>query len=429
MRYQKINSELFINNREKLTKLLKNDSIAIFNANDIMPTNADGVMKFRQNSDLFYLTGVDQEESILLLFPDCSTKKHRQILFVKQTDENIAIWEGHKLTKEEVIDLSGVETIYWISQFESVFANLVFDAKIIYLNTNEHPRLSVSVETRDRRFINWCKNQYPLHAYERLAPLMQQLRVRKSKLEIELVKMACDVTEKAFLRSLKFIKPGVTEYEIEAEITHEFLINQSRGHAYQPIIASGADSCVLHYIDNNKKCEANELILMDFGAEYANYNADLTRVAPVSGRFSARQKAVYQSVLNVNKEATKMLVVGGSFEEYDRAIGQLMEEELVKLGLLTLDQIKNQDPIKPAYKKYFMHGISHFLGLDVHDLGSKNQSMKEGMLLTVEPGIYIKEERLGIRLENNILITKKGPLNLMSTIPIEIDEIENLMNG
>lgn len=428
MRYQKIQNTLFANNRERLAKLLNKDSIAIFNSNDIMPTNADGVMKFRQNNDLFYMTGVDQEESILLIFPNCHNKKHREILFLKQTDENIAIWEGNKLTKEQAKDVSGIETIYWTSQFESTFGTLVVEASTIYLNTNEHPRNSVLVESRDRRFISWCLNKYPLHRYERLAPLMQQLRIKKSKLEIELVKVACDITGKAFLRALKFIQPQVYEYEIEAEITHEFLINRSRGHAYQPIIASGPDACVLHYIDNNKQCQKDELVLMDFGAEYANYNADLTRVVPVSGKFSPRQKAIYKSVLNVHNEAIKMLVIGGNFEEYDKIVGEIMEEELVKLGLINMNQIKNQDPSKPVYKRYFMHGISHFLGLDVHDVGSKHQLMSEGMLLTVEPGIYIKEEGIGIRLENNILITKKGPLNLMSHIPIEIEEIEDLMN-
>ena len=433
MKYAPIPCKLFIENRKRFVKHLKPSSPAVFNSNDIMPTNADGAMPFRQNNDLFYLSGVDQEESILVIFPDASEEKHREILFLKETSEKIAIWEGAKLTKEQAFDVSGIKTVYWLNEFDRIFKLLMGEAQHVYLNTNEHLRAIVEVETRDTRFIQWCKKYYPLHAYERSAPIMHELRAIKTAAEILMIRQACNITEKGVRRILKFIKPGVMEFEIEAELTHEFLRNRSRGHAYTPIIASGGNACVLHYVDNDKMCKAGDVLLMDFGAEYANYASDLTRCVPVSGKFTKRQKAVYNAVLRVMKGAAKMLRPGTILKEYHKEVGKLMEKELVDLRLLKLRDLKKQDPTleeeKKLYRKYFMHGTSHFLGLDVHDVGLWHKQIKEGMVFTCEPGIYIKDENLGTRLENDILVTKKGPVNLMENIPIEADEIEELMNA
>lgn len=426
-RYLPIDSSLFVETRKRFISKLKANSLAVFNSNDIMPTNADGHMAFRQNNDLFYLSGADQEESILLLFPDCKDEKYREVLFLKETNAEIAIWEGAKLTKEQATQTSGIKTVLWLDQFEKIFNMLMGQCEHIYLNTNEHYRAVVHVETRDARFIKWCKEHYPLHQYERSAPLMHALRAIKTEKEIELIKYACSITEKGFRRVLKFVKPGVTEYEIEAEFSHEFLKNRSRGFAYGPIIASGFDSCVLHYINNNKVCKDGDILLLDVAAEYANYASDLTRAIPVNGKFSKRQKEVYNAVLRVMKFATSRLVVGNTIAQYEKEVGQLMEEELIKLGLLKAEEIKKQNPDFPLYKKYFMHGTSHFLGLDVHDVGSMLRPFEAGMVFTCEPGIYIREESLGIRLENNIHITAKGPVDLMKTIPLEPEEIEELM--
>jgi Xaa-Pro aminopeptidase len=429
MKYLPIGKELFIANRQNMARLLAPNAMAILHANDVMPTNADGTMGFRQNNDLFYLSGIDQEESILLLFPDTHEPKHREILFLRETNEHIAIWEGHKYTKEEARETSGITTIYWTHQFEQVLHGLMTECEAVYLNTNEHTRAVIEVETRDARFIRHCKDKYPLHTYKRLAPLMHQLRAVKSAREIELISEACTITEKAFRRLLKFVKPGVTEYEIEAELYHEFLRNRSRGPAYAPIIASGANACVLHYIDNNQLCKDGDVLLLDVGAEYANYAADMTRSIPVNGRFTLRQKQVYNAVLRVMRNATTMLVSGNLWDEYHKEVGKVMESELIGLGLLNAAEVRKQDPDRPLYKKYFMHGTSHFLGLDVHDVGSKYRRFEPGMVFTCEPGIYIPEEGLGIRLENNILITKDGNLDLMKNIPIEAEEIEELMQG
>jgi len=429
MKYSPIGKDLFVSNRERLSKLIKPNAIAVFNANDIMPANADGTMPFRQNNDLFYLCGIDQEETILILYPDFHDKKYREILFLKETNENIAIWEGHKYTKEEAVETSGISTIFWLDEFKNTLHTLMAEADHVYLNTNEHIRASVEVETRDARFIKSCKNKYPLHNYERVAPLMHSLRAKKSEKEIELIRKACEITEKGFRRILKFTRPGVMEYEIEAEFAHEFLRYRSRGFAYAPIIASGFNACVLHYIDNSSPCRDGELILMDVGAEYANYNADMTRCIPVNGRFTERQKEVYNAVLRVQREAKKLLVPGNTIPEYHKEVGKIMEGELLGLGLLDKNEIENQDPAKPAYKKYFMHGTSHHLGLDVHDVGNIYEKFKPGMVFTVEPGIYIREEKLGIRLEDNVVIREEGLENLMESIPIDIEEIEELMNG
>lgn len=427
MKYLPIDQKLFIENRQRFEKKLKPNSIAVFNSNDIMPTNADGTMPFRQNNDLFYLSGIDQEESILVIFPDSKDSAHREVLFLRETNEHIAIWEGHKYTKEEAIATSGIRKVYWLSQFESIFNQLMVEAEHVYLNTNEHTRAVVEVETRDARFIKWCKEKYPVHKYERSAPIMTDLRAIKSMYEIDLIQKACNITEKGFRRILGFIKPGVWEYEIEAELIHEFIRNRSRGFAYGPIIASGASACVLHYVENNKQCKEGEVILLDVAAEYANYASDLTRCVPVSGKFTKRQKDVYNAVLRVMRAATSMLVPGNSIDAYNKEVGRIMEQELIGLGLLKAEDVKKQDPGSPLYRKYFMHGTSHFLGLDVHDVGNKYRPFEAGMVFTCEPGIYIPEEGLGIRLENDILITENGPVDLMANIPIEADEIEDLM--
>ena len=429
MKYTPINKSLYINNRANFVKHLKPNSVAIFNSNDIMPTNADGSMPFRQNNDLLYLSGIDQEESILLIAPNASNPKHREILFVKETSELIAIWEGAKLTKEQATEQSGIETVYWTSQFDQIFHAVMTESEHVYLNQNEHLRAVTTVETRDDRFRKTCKEKYPLHEYERLAPIMRKLRPIKSQLEIDAIQHACNITEKGIRRLLKFIKPGVMEYEIEAELAHEFLMNRSRGFAYEPIIASGFNACVLHYVENNKECKAGDVILLDVGAEYGNYASDLTRCIPVSGKFTSRQKEVYNAVLRVMKAATAMLVPGTLHDEYHTKVGQIMETELIGLGLLDKNEVAKQDPKNPLYKKYFMHGTSHHMGLDVHDVEERNRPFEAGMVLTVEPGIYIREENLGIRLENDILITNNGPVDLMKNIPLEADEIEALMNS
>jgi Xaa-Pro aminopeptidase len=429
MKYSPIPSTLFIENRKRFSAKLKTNALAVFNSNDIMPTSADGSMAFIQNTDIFYLSGIDQEQSILLIYPEAKNPAHREILFLKETNEHIAIWEGHKYTKEEATAASGVKTIYWLSMFDSIFNTLMGECDGVYLNTNEHTRAAVEVETRDARFIKTCQAHYPLHNYQRSAPIMHELRSIKSKAEIDLIQTACNITEKGLRRLLKFVKPGVWEYEIEAELAHEFIRNRSRGFAYGPIVASGANACVLHYVDNNKQCLAGEVILLDVAAEYGNYASDLTRSLPVSGKFSKRQRAVYNAVLRVMKGATAMLKPGNKIESYHEAVGKLMEEELIGLKLLKASDVKKQNPASPAYKKYFMHGTSHQLGLDVHDVGSRYRPFQEGMVFTCEPGIYIPEEGLGIRLENDIHITKKGPVDLMKNIPLEAEEIEDLMNS
>jgi len=425
MKYLHIDSQLFINNRKKFSDKLKENTLAIFNSNDIMPTNADGTIPFRQNNDLFWLSGVDQEESVLVV---CPNNKEKEILFLKETSELIAIWEGAKLTKKEALNTSGISAVYWLSEMEEKLEELISKCDGIYLNKNIHSRAASKVQTRDDRFRNMISEKYNKEILE-VAPIMHELRSIKSDTEISLLQNACNITEKGLRRILPFINPGVMEYEIEAELMHEFLRNRSTGFAYQPIIGSGRDSCVLHYIENNKQCKDGDILLMDFGAEYANYASDLTRTVPVNGRFTKRQKSVYNSVLHVMKEATKMLVPGTIFKEYNKEVREIMESELIKLGLLDKHDVLKQDPKNPLSRKYFMHGASHYLGLDVHDVGNFDWPMKEGMVFTCEPGIYILEEELGIRLENDILVTADGPDDLMKNIPIESDEIEDLMNS
>ncbi|AGA76356.1 aminopeptidase P family protein [Echinicola vietnamensis] len=428
MRYQPLNNTFYKANRARLAKMLKPNSVAILNSNDLMPTNADGTMKFRQNNDLFYLSGIDQEETILLICPDFPNETMQELLFVRETNAQIAVWEGNKLTQQEAAALSGVKTVRWTSEFDQVLHSILSHVEHIYLNTNEHRGAANEVETRDARFTKKLKAGYPLHRYERLAPLMGGLRAIKAPDEVEQLQRACDITEKGFRRVLDFVKPGVKEYEIEAEYLHEFVRNGSRGFGYEPIVGSGANSCVLHYLENDQVCQSGDLILMDVGAEYGNYNADMTRTIPVNGRYTSRQRDVYDAVLRVMSEAEKMLRPGVKLQEYQKEIGTLIEGELIGLSVLDRHEVSKQDPTKPLYRKYFMHGTSHPLGLDVHDVGSAYEPVKPGMVFTIEPGIYIREEAIGIRLENNYVIGEKGNTDLMKNIPIEAEEIEELMS-
>jgi Xaa-Pro aminopeptidase len=429
MKYLPIDSALFIQNRQNFVQHLKPNSIAIFNSNDEMPSNADQFHPFKQNSDLFYLSGIDQEETTLVIFPDCPNPKYRETLFLKKTNAHIAIWEGHKYTEEEARATSGITTIHWKEEFDAIMGMLMNHAQHIYLNSNENDRASILVETRDIRFARSIQLRYPLHQLERSAPIMAKLRTVKSHFERDLLQIACDITNKAYRRVLQTIQPGMTEYEVEAEITYEFLRNRASGHAYGAIIASGANACVLHYVDNNLECKAGDLILMDFGAAYANYCADLTRTIPVNGRFTDRQKQVYNACLRVQKEAIQMIHAGMILKEYNAEVGKVMESELKSIGLISDTDIKNQDPENPAYKKYFMHGTGHFLGLDVHDIGNHYEPVPVGAVMTCEPGIYIREEGIGIRIENDIMITENGIYDFMRDFPREVEEIESIMQS
>jgi Xaa-Pro aminopeptidase len=428
MKYDPIDHSLFIQNRKNLAKRMKPNSVAIIHSNDIMPGNADGTIRFVQNSNLFYLTGVNQEESIVLIAPDFPDERMREILFVRETNDVIAVWEGHKLTKDEATETTGIKNVKWSTEFDQTLYTILAECEHIYLDSNEHIRNSSEVETRNARFIKECKEKYPLYEYERLAPLITDLRCIKSDIEIDLLQKACNITEKGFRRVLDFVKPGVMEYEVEAEYLHEFVRNRSIGFAYEPIIGGGANSCVLHYLENNQELKDGDVLLMDVGAEYSRYNSDMTRTIPVGGKFTARQKAVYNAVLRVKNAATELLRPGGRIPEYHAEVGKLMEKELLDLGLISKEDIKNENPDWPAFKKYFMHGTSHHIGLDVHDVASIYKVFEEGMVFTVEPGIYIPEEGIGIRLEDDIVITKNGHVNLMKSIPIEAEEIEDLMN-
>lgn len=430
MKYNPIPNILYIKNRKKFTAQMKAGSLAIFNSNDIYPISADSTLPFAQHSDILYLCGADQEESILLLFPEALNPAHREILFVRETNAHIAVWEGAKYSKEKAADVSGIQTILWLSDFDKLFFDLMTEAHTIYFNTNEHYRQSVETQTREDRFIAKCKQDFPAHQWQKSQPILQEIRGVKEPEEWALMQQACHITEKGIRRLLGFIKPGVWEYEIEAELLHEFIRNRSKGFAYTPIIASGANANVLHYVENNQQCKAGDLILMDVAAEYANYRSDLTRTFPVSGRFTPRQAAVYNAVLRVKDAATNMLVPGTLWAEYHKEVGEIMTKELLGLGLLDRADVQNQDPKQPAYKKYFMHGTSHHIGLDTHDYGALKTPMKAGMVFTVEPGIYIPAEGMGIRLEDDVIVQESGaPLNLMANIPISIAEIEALMNG
>ena len=430
MKYDLIDQTLFIKNRKNFASAMKPNSLAVFNSNDIYPVSADSTLPFAQHRDIFYLSGVDQEESILVLFPDCPKAKHREILFLKETNKHIAIWEGEKLTKETALKTSGVKTVYWLQDMEKIMFELMTQCDTIYINTNEHYRANVETETREDRFTKWLRNKYPAHSVVKSNPILQRLRSVKDQIELDLIQKACKITEKGFKRVLNFVEPDVWEYNIEAEFMHEFLNNRSKGFAYTPIIASGNNANVLHYIENNQQCKAGDLILIDAGAEYANYASDMSRTIPVSGRYNDRQKDVYNAVNRVKNEATKMLVPGTIWADYHIEVGKLMTSELLGLGLIDKADVQNENPDWPAYKKYFMHGTSHHMGLDTHDYGLLHEPMQANMVFTVEPGIYIPNEGFGIRLEDDVVIQEKGePFNLMQNIPIEIEEIEDLMNS
>lgn len=430
MKYDPIDSKLFKKNRANFMQQMHPKTLAVFNSNDIYPISADSTIPFQQHRDIFYLSGVDQEESILVLMPNANNPVHKEVLFLKETNEHIAVWEGEKLTKEKAFERTGVTAVYWLQQFDTIFNQMMAEAEGIYFNTNEHLRANTEVQTREDRFIVKCKEKYPAHQVYKSAPILHALRSKKDPIEIDLMQHACDITAKGINRVLDFLKPGVWEYELEAEIMHEFLRNRSKGFAYTPIIASGKNACVLHYIQNNAQCQDGDVILMDFGAEYANYASDQTRCFPVNGRFTERQKQVYNAVLNVKKAAEKLLVPGTLIPEYHKEVGKLMTDQLLQIGLLDKTDVKNENPEWPAYKKYFMHGTSHFIGLDTHDSGLYHKPIEAGMVFTCEPGIYIPEENLGIRLEDDLIVRESGdPFNMMASIPLEIEEIEERMNS
>jgi len=432
MKYEQINNQLFIGNREKFKSILKPNSIAIFTSNYEYVWNGDASHTFKQNSNLFWLCGIDQEDSILVIYPDCPVPEFRECLFLKQTNEKIAIWEGYKYTKEHATEVSGIKHIHWNEGFWERIRPIINMAKSVYLPLNENDRFAFKSPYKDLDFVKEVMTLFPLHHFERSSTHLQRLRSVKSDIEVNLTRNAVSISKKGFERLLKFTKPGVWEHEIEAELIHEYISNRSTGHSFHPIVASGASACVLHYVENNRQCKDGDMLLVDCGVDYANYASDMTRAFPVNGKFTQRQKDVYNAVLRVMRAATKLLVPGTMLMDYHQIVGkELMEKELVDLGLITMDDIKNENPEWPAYKKYFMHGTSHFLGIDVHDVGMRYEPMQVGNLFTCEPGIYIKEEGLGIRLENNILINATGQLDLMDEInmPLEVDEIEAIMRG
>jgi Xaa-Pro aminopeptidase len=429
MKYSPINKQLFELNRQRFTAQMKPNTIAIFNSSDQMPRGGDAYFAFHQNRDLFWLSGIDQEHTMLVLYPDCARDGFKELLIIMRTNDHIARWEGHKYTKEETQASSGIQKVLFIDETPVILNELILLSDGIYVNTNENDRYQSDVLTADYRYIQSLRQRYPAHQLHRSQQIIKTIAVIKTAFEVELIQKAIDITEKAFRRVLHFVEPGVTEYEVEAEITHEFLRNRGTGHGYSPIIASGANACVLHYIENNKECKAGDVLLMDFGCEYARYSADLTRSIPVSGRFTKRQRKVYDAVLHVMNEAKKGLVPGNTLDQYHKEVGQVMEEQLVNLGLISLADIKSAPQDYPAYKKYFMHGTSHHLGLDVHDLCNRYAVFQEGMVYTCEPGIYIPEEDLGIRLENDIVVTANGPKDMFSKIPIEAEELEELMQA
>ena len=426
MRHAPINSALFKLNRDRLRALLPPNSLVVLNANDVLPTNADSTLRLVPNSDLFYLTGVEQEESILLIYPDADDEKHREILFLREAKPELETWEGHKLTKEEANEISGVQRVKWLADFRGIFQRVMCQAERVFLNSNEHPRAAIEVETREARFVQEVQRRYPLHEYHRLGRLMHRLRVMKSPEEIKLMQQAIAITHAGFERVAKFVKPGVNEVEVEAEFAHEF-IRRGGQFAYTPIIASGKNSCVLHYIANDKPCRAGDVLLLDVAASYANYNSDLTRTIPVSGKFNRRQRQVYNSVLRVMRGLIGGLKVGKKWKDWQKEAEELTQKELIDLGLLKPAKIKKQDPDWPALKEWFMHGVGHPLGLDVHDYGFMNEPFVAGTVMTVEPGIYIPKEELGVRLENNVLITQDGVKDLMADTPVEAEAIEELM--
>jgi len=428
MRYKKINNRLYINNRKNYLKRVNSNSISIFVSNDSMPTNADETLPFVQDTNLLYLTGIDQEDTFLILAPNFPDESMREILFIKETSEEISIWEGNKFTKDEAKKISGIHNVMWNDQFEKVLPLIVAESDEVYLDKNEHIRSVSQVETAQDRFLKNFKLKFKSCSIKRSYPILSDLRMIKNDIEVEMIKHACDITEKGFRRVLNFINPKVWEYEIEAEFIHEFIRNNSKGFAYQPIIATGINACSLHYNENTSQCNKGELILMDVAAEYANYKSDMTRTVPVDGRFTKRQLEIYNAVLNVKNEATNLLRPGITINEYHKEVGKIMESELIRIKLLDKKDVKNQNPKNPLFRKYFMHGTSHHLGLDVHDVGNFHIDLNPGNVFTVEPGIYIRDENIGVRIEDNILVGENENINLMKNIPIQTEEIENLMN-
>lgn len=428
MKYDPINPDFFVNNRKRFMRKMQPESLAIFYSNDLMPRSGDTFFPFRQNSGLFYLSGLDQEETVVVLFPDCIKEGFQEVAFVKRTSDYIAIWEGEKYSKEKAREVSGIQKVYWLDEMAPILHELILLSKRIYINTEEHDRFIPDLPTRNMRMARDVMERYPAHKYHRAQPILKKLMMNKQEAEVELIQQAIGITGKAFKRVLEFVRPGVMEYEIEAEITHEFIRNRASGHAYDPIIASGANSCVLHYTHNNQQCKAGDVLLMDFGAEYGHYASDLTRTIPVNGQFSKRQRSVYDAVLQIMREAQQLLVPGTTLEEYSKEVVKMMESALIDLKLLSRKEIDQQNPELPLYKQFFMHGTSHHLGMDVHDLADRYVPIQEGMVFTCEPGIYIRDEKLGIRIENDILVTENGPLDLMAGIPVEAEEIEELMS-
>ena len=429
MRYIPLTSNFYSNNRANFIDSISRRGIAVFNSNDIYPISADSTMPFEQHRDIFYLTGIDQEETILLLFPDAKNTNYREILFIKKTNNHIKVWEGEKLSKKKASNISGIKTVLWTDDFKKLFKKLLKEAKAIYINTNEHYRANIETQTREDRFIEWSKLNFPNHPLKKSNFILQELRSIKHNEEISQIKKAIDISEKGFRRVLSFVKPGVWEYEIEAEFSFVFIKNCSKGFAYSPIIASGYNNNTLHYTHNNSKCQSGDLILMDVGAEYGNYSSDITRTIPVSGRFNSRQRAVYDVVLKILEESMQLLTPGTLIKEYNIEVGKLVTSALIDLGLLDKNDSMLMDLKNPAYKKYFMHGISHHLGLDTHDYGLIEEPIQPNMVLTVEPGIYIPEEGFGIRIEDDVVVQKKGiPFNLSKNIPKDPDEIEYLMS-
>ena len=426
MRYEPISPDLFTANRARLARLLPSNSLAVVNANDIPPTNGDGTACVTPNSDLFYLTGIEQEQSILLIYPNADEEEHREILFLREPTAELELWDGHKLTKDETRKISGIKRVRWLSEFPRLFHRLMCECSHVVLNSNEHKRAVVEVQSREARFVVETMAKYPLHNYQRLAPLLHRLRAVKSEHELALMRRAVKITADGFERVLRFTQPGVSETEVEAEFAHEFIRQRGR-FAYQPIIGCGENACHLHYLTNSKRCDKGELLLLDVAAAYANYNADMTRTIPISGKFTPRQKRVYQAVLRILRQCIANLAPGKKIRDWQKEAEQMTQEELVGLGLLTPKQIKQQDSDAPAFKKYFMHGVGHPLGLDVHDVGITTEPIQAGWVMTVEPAIYVREEGFAVRLENNVLITREGTVDLMADVPIEPEEIEERM--
>ncbi len=430
MRYIPLSSSFYRSNRARFMDAISQGGLAVFNSNDIYPISADSKMPFQQHRDIFYLSGIDQEESVLLLFPDAKNSNHREVLFVKKTNNHIAVWEGAKLSQKEATNISGIQTVLWTDDFNSLFNQLTKEAKSIYFNTNEHYRANIETQTREDRFIEWAKKKYPTHQHEKSNFILQRLRSLKHKEEICQIQQAINITEKGFRRVLDFVRPGVWEYEIEAEFVNEFIKNRSKGFAYSPIIASGRNSNVLHYTQNNSKCQSGDLILIDVGAEYGNYASDMTRTIPISGKFTPRQRRVYDAVRKIGEESMQLLVPGTLIKEYNQEVGKIMSSALIDLGLLDKKDLNIKDKKNPAYKKYYMHGTSHHLGLDTHDYGLIEEPIEPNMVLSVEPGIYIPEESFGIRIEEDVVVQEKGgPINLTKNIPKDPDEIEFLMSS